>query len=204
LRSGEAEQSSVAVARRDYIQPIDEPVAPDRLGPAVTFATTEHFNLQTARVATISDANGRASIYFAALSSNLIALAFIGQMSRLGTAFRAFAGTVAISSSCLHVDLIARNAPSGSGRGGRTAAQSSTGRGTTSTSLAAAAGIPYTTVRPAIFSASLLAAGPEVRASRTWTGLADTGKVGFVDHRDVADVSVRILRDPAHGASTTT
>jgi hypothetical protein len=63
----------------------------DRLGPAVTFATTEHFNLQSARAATISEANGRASIYLAALSSNLIALAFIGQMSRLGTAFYAFA-----------------------------------------------------------------------------------------------------------------
>lgn len=76
------------MARRDYIQSIDDSVAPDRLGPAVTFATTEHFNLQTARAATISEANGRASIYLAALSSNLIALAFIGQMSRLGTAFR--------------------------------------------------------------------------------------------------------------------
>ena len=53
-------------------------------------ATTEHFNLQTARAATISEANGRANIYLAALSSNLIALAFIGQMSRLGTAFYAF------------------------------------------------------------------------------------------------------------------
>jgi hypothetical protein len=62
----------------------------DRLGPAVTMATTEHFNLQTARAATISEANGRANIYLAALSSNLIALAFIGQMSRLGTAFYAF------------------------------------------------------------------------------------------------------------------
>jgi hypothetical protein len=59
----------------------------DRLGPAVTFATTEHFNLQTARATTVSEANGRASIYLAAVSSNLIALAFIGQMSRLGTAF---------------------------------------------------------------------------------------------------------------------
>jgi hypothetical protein len=57
------------------------------LGPAVTFATTEHVNLQTARAATVSDANGRASIYLAALSSNLIALAFIGQISRLGAAF---------------------------------------------------------------------------------------------------------------------
>lgn len=63
----------------------------DRLGPAVTMATTEHFNLQTARAATISEANGRANIYLAALSSNLIALAFIGQMSELGKPFYAFA-----------------------------------------------------------------------------------------------------------------
>src|SRR3954466_6818155 len=63
----------------------------DRLGSAVTMATTEHFNLQTARAGTVSEANGRASIYLAAVSSNLIALAFIGQMSRLGPAFSAFA-----------------------------------------------------------------------------------------------------------------
>jgi len=61
------------------------------LAAAVTFATTEHFNLQTARAATITEANGRANIYLAALSSSLIALAFIGQMSRLGPAFYAFA-----------------------------------------------------------------------------------------------------------------
>jgi len=62
-----------------------------RLGPAATFATTEHFNLQTARAVTVSEANGRASIYLAALSGNLIALAFVGQVSRLGAAFYAFA-----------------------------------------------------------------------------------------------------------------
>jgi hypothetical protein len=61
------------------------------LQAAVTFATTEHFNLQTGRAATISEANGRATIYLAALSSSLIALAFIGQMSRLGPTFDAFA-----------------------------------------------------------------------------------------------------------------
>jgi hypothetical protein len=60
-------------------------------GPGATFATTEHFTLQTARAVTVSEANGRASIYLAALSSNLIALAFIGQMSRLGVTFYAFA-----------------------------------------------------------------------------------------------------------------
>jgi hypothetical protein len=62
-----------------------------RLGPAAAFATTEHFNLQTARAITVSEANGRASIYLAALSGNLVALAFIGQMSRLGAAFYVFA-----------------------------------------------------------------------------------------------------------------
>jgi uncharacterized protein YbjT (DUF2867 family) len=36
--------------------------------------------------------------------------------------------------------------------------------------FAASTGLPYSTVRPAIFSASLLAATREVRASRTWTG----------------------------------
>jgi len=57
-----------------------------RLGPAATFATTEHFNLQTARSITVAESNGRASIYLAALSTNLI-----GQTSRLGAAFHAFA-----------------------------------------------------------------------------------------------------------------
>ena len=66
-------------------------VSTDLAGPAVTFATTEHFNLQAARALTVSEANGRASIYLAALSGNLIGLAFVGQMSRLGAAFHAFA-----------------------------------------------------------------------------------------------------------------
>src|SRR5918996_4631254 len=70
--------------------PLADSLGP-RLGPAVTFATTEHFNLQTARAVTVSEANGGASIYLAALSGNPIALAFIGQMSRLGVAFYAFA-----------------------------------------------------------------------------------------------------------------
>ena len=62
-----------------------------RLGPIVSFATTEHFNLQTARAITVSEANGRASVYLAALSSSLVALAFVGQISRLGVAFYLFA-----------------------------------------------------------------------------------------------------------------
>jgi len=59
------------------------------------------------------------------------------------------------------------------------------------------AGVPYTTIRPAIFSASMLVAGPEIKATRTWTGLADTGRIALSDTRDVVDVAVRILEDPS-------
>ena len=63
-------------------------------------------------------------------------------------------------------------------------------------SAARAAGIPYTTIRPAIFSTALLVGAPELRASQTWTGIAGTGRVALIDHRDVADVAVRVLTDP--------
>jgi hypothetical protein len=58
---------------------------------AATFASTEHFNLETSRASTVAEANGRALGFFAVLSSSLIALGFMGQMSRVGTAFYAFA-----------------------------------------------------------------------------------------------------------------
>lgn len=48
----------------------------------VTILTTEHYNLQTARVATISEGNGRASLFLGAVSAGLVALAFAGQSSR--------------------------------------------------------------------------------------------------------------------------
>lgn len=54
------------------------------------FFTTEHFTLQTARSGTISESNGRCSLYMSAVSGALIALAFIGQMSGLGEAFFVF------------------------------------------------------------------------------------------------------------------
>ena len=62
--------------------------------------------------------------------------------------------------------------------------------------FAASAAVPYSTIRPAIFSASLLAAAREVRASRTWTGLAGTGRMALIDHRDVAAAGLRVLTDP--------
>jgi len=69
---------------------------------------------------------------------------------------------------------------------------------------AQAAGIPYTTIRPAILSASVLAAAAEIRASRTWTGLARTGRVALGDHWDVAEAAVRVLTDPVTWGPTMT
>jgi hypothetical protein len=56
----------------------------------VSIMTTEHYNLQTGRAMTISEANGRSSLFVGAVSSGLIALTFVGQISHLGTAFFVF------------------------------------------------------------------------------------------------------------------
>jgi uncharacterized protein YbjT (DUF2867 family) len=63
--------------------------------------------------------------------------------------------------------------------------------------FASVTAVPYSTIRPAIFSASLLAAAREIRASRTWTGLAGSGRVALIDHRDVAEAGLRVLTDRA-------
>ena len=53
--------------------------------------TTEHFTLQTARAATIADSNGRSALYLSTVSSAVVALAFIGQVTHLRQAFFLFA-----------------------------------------------------------------------------------------------------------------
>jgi NAD(P)H dehydrogenase (quinone) len=63
--------------------------------------------------------------------------------------------------------------------------------------FASSTGVPYSTIRPAIFQLSLLAAAREVGASRTWTGLAGSGRVALIDHRDAAEAGLRVLTDPA-------
>jgi NAD(P)H dehydrogenase (quinone) len=62
---------------------------------------------------------------------------------------------------------------------------------------AQAAGIGYTTIRPSIWAASMLAGAPEIKATRTWTGLADIGRVALSHPDDTAEVAVRVLGDPA-------
>jgi hypothetical protein len=50
----------------------------------ISIMTTEHYNLQTGRAMTISDANGRSSLFLGTVSTSLVALAFVGGLSRTG------------------------------------------------------------------------------------------------------------------------
>jgi hypothetical protein len=70
---------------------MDEPTDPLARQLALSALTTEQFNLQTARMGTIAEANGRSTLYLGALSSTVIAIAFVGQASELGDSFYLFA-----------------------------------------------------------------------------------------------------------------
>jgi hypothetical protein len=60
----------------------------------LTALTTEHFTLQGARSQTMSESSARASLYVFSVSSALVALGFVGQMSDVGDVFYTFALTV--------------------------------------------------------------------------------------------------------------
>src|ERR1700733_8710219 len=58
---------------------------------ALSMITTEHFVLQGARAATISESTGRAGMFLSAVSGGLVALGLIATATRVGSAFYAFA-----------------------------------------------------------------------------------------------------------------
>jgi len=60
----------------------------------LTALTTEHFCLQGARAQTMSESSARASVYVFSVSSALVALGFIAQISAVGDVFNTFALTV--------------------------------------------------------------------------------------------------------------
>jgi hypothetical protein len=60
----------------------------------LTALTTEHFTLQGARSQTMSESSARASVYVFSVSSALVALGFITQLSGIGDIFNVFALTV--------------------------------------------------------------------------------------------------------------
>ena len=71
-------------------QPKNERLSVELSSQLVSIMTTEHYTLQTGRSMTIAEVNSRSSLFVGAVSSGLIALAFVGQISHLGTAFYVF------------------------------------------------------------------------------------------------------------------
>jgi hypothetical protein len=67
------------------------PVDAKRQQQLLLALTTEHFTLQTARSATISDSNGRSALYLSTVTGAVVALAFIGQVAHVGQVFFLFA-----------------------------------------------------------------------------------------------------------------
>jgi hypothetical protein len=59
----------------------------------LTMLTTEHFTLQGSRATTVSESASRAALYMGSVSSTLIALGFLAQVSSIGDAFDVFALT---------------------------------------------------------------------------------------------------------------
>jgi hypothetical protein len=69
------------------------PEEPDRQELLMAL-TTEHFTLQGARSQTMSESSSRAALYIGSVSSTLVALGFIAQISEAGDTFEVFALTV--------------------------------------------------------------------------------------------------------------
>jgi hypothetical protein len=65
---------------------------PDRQ-QLLTALTTEHFGLAGTRAQVTGESSARAALYISAVSSTLVALGFIGQISEVGDAFNVFALT---------------------------------------------------------------------------------------------------------------
>jgi hypothetical protein len=65
---------------------------PDRQ-QLLTALTTEHFGLAGARAQATGESSARASLYISAVSSTLVALGFIGQITEVGDTFKVFALT---------------------------------------------------------------------------------------------------------------
>ena len=75
---------------------MDAPSDPVARPMALAALTTDHFNLQSARAGTISEANGRSTLYLGSLSSAVIALAFAREGTGLDDRFYLFALTLLV------------------------------------------------------------------------------------------------------------
>ena len=62
--------------------------------------------------------------------------------------------------------------------------------------------LSYTLLSPATFANNLLYAARSVAVENSWSGAAPTGRVAYIDIRDLSEAAALVLRDPAlHGRS---
>lgn len=69
---------------------MEDRLSDDQRQQMLQVMTTEHSVLQAGRSATIFETGGRTAVFLGTVSSALVALALVGQISRLGTAFSVF------------------------------------------------------------------------------------------------------------------
>src|SRR5882724_2224515 len=63
-----------------------------------------------------------------------------------------------------------------------------------------ASGLSYTLLYPASYANNLFYAARSVAAENSWSGAAPTGRVAYIDIRDLSEAAALVLRDPAlHG-----
>ena len=92
-KPGSAPLRSQRRAAKLTVEPDAMADTPDRQA-VLTTLTTEHFTLQGARSQTVSESSSRASLYLFSVSSALVALGFVTQVSQAGEVFQLFALTV--------------------------------------------------------------------------------------------------------------
>jgi len=83
--------SRIDTQRQEEVWRMEDQLSEDQRQKMLQFMATEHSVLQAGRSATIFETGGRITVFLGTVSSTLIALAFVGQISGLGTAFFAFA-----------------------------------------------------------------------------------------------------------------
>jgi hypothetical protein len=65
----------------------DPPQAAELPAEALSIISTEHFALQGARAATISESTGRAGMFLSAVSGGLVALGLLATATKVGSGF---------------------------------------------------------------------------------------------------------------------
>ncbi|MFP3968264.1 hypothetical protein SMC26_38620 [Actinomadura fulvescens] len=75
----------------------ESPLRGADLSTVLPIITTEHFNLQTVRSSTTSEAVGRAGMFLATVSTALVALSFAGQVTDFGGSFAVFGAVTFLS-----------------------------------------------------------------------------------------------------------